>query len=104
MSEPANVEADQATQKAEVIVHKDVKRKWVCNQFHIYVTIDSLNCVKPCLMQFAFKLNSRWQISYIWDTLDKDPEERKFLFKLDAAILTFASLGERHKSLVSIID
>lgn len=34
----------------------------------------------------------KWQ-SYIWDSLDKSPEERKFLFKLDAAILTFASLG-----------
>lgn len=31
--------------------------------------------------------------SYIWDTFDKSPEERRFLFKLDAAILTFASLG-----------
>jgi len=34
----------------------------------------------------------KWQ-SYIWDTLDKSPEERHFLFKLDAALLTFASLG-----------
>jgi hypothetical protein len=33
-----------------------------------------------------------WQ-SHIWDTFDKSPEERKFLFKLDAALLTFASLG-----------
>ncbi|KAJ9143834.1 MFS general substrate transporter [Pleurostoma richardsiae] len=31
--------------------------------------------------------------SYLWDTLDKSPEERRFLFKLDAALLTFASLG-----------
>ncbi|ROV88755.1 hypothetical protein VMCG_10058 [Cytospora schulzeri] len=31
--------------------------------------------------------------SYFWDTFDKSPEERKFLFKLDAVILTFASLG-----------
>ncbi|KIN02579.1 hypothetical protein OIDMADRAFT_102700 [Oidiodendron maius Zn] len=31
--------------------------------------------------------------SYIWDTLDKSPQERRFLFKLDAAVLTFASLG-----------
>ncbi|KAF1967407.1 MFS general substrate transporter [Bimuria novae-zelandiae CBS 107.79] len=30
---------------------------------------------------------------YLWDTLDKPPEERWFLFKLDAALLTFASLG-----------
>lgn len=34
----------------------------------------------------------KWQ-SYIWDSLDKSPEERRFLFKLDAAVLTFASLG-----------
>ncbi|KAK3692003.1 major facilitator superfamily domain-containing protein [Podospora appendiculata] len=31
--------------------------------------------------------------SYLWDTLDKSPEERRFLFKLDAVLLTFASLG-----------
>lgn len=31
--------------------------------------------------------------SYLWDTFDKSPEERRFLFKLDAVILTFASLG-----------
>lgn len=34
----------------------------------------------------------KWQ-SYIWDTFDKSPEERRFLFKLDFALLTFASLG-----------
>lgn len=34
----------------------------------------------------------KW-LSYIWDTFDKSPEERKLLFKLDTAILTFASLG-----------
>jgi MFS transporter, ACS family, pantothenate transporter len=39
------------------------------------------------------KVQRKWQ-SYIWDTLDKSPEERKFLFKLDAALLTFASLGK----------
>jgi ACS family pantothenate transporter-like MFS transporter len=31
--------------------------------------------------------------SALWDTFDKSPEERRFLFKVDAAILTFASLG-----------
>ena len=31
--------------------------------------------------------------SYLWDTLDKSPEERRFLFKLDAVLITFASLG-----------
>lgn len=32
--------------------------------------------------------------SYIWDSLDKSPEERHFLFKLDSAVLTFATLGQ----------
>ncbi|TQB73981.1 hypothetical protein MPDQ_005312 [Monascus purpureus] len=34
----------------------------------------------------------KW-MSYIWDTFDKSPQERRLLFKLDTAILTFASLG-----------
>lgn len=37
-------------------------------------------------------LKRTWR-SYFWDTFDKSPEERHFLFKLDAVILTFASLG-----------
>lgn len=37
--------------------------------------------------------------SYLWDTLDKPPEERRFLFKLDAVILTAASLGYFIKNL-----
>lgn len=44
----------------------------------------------PALIQA--KPKKTWA-SYIWDTFDKSPEERRFLFKLDAAILTFASLG-----------
>lgn len=32
-------------------------------------------------------------ISYIWDSLDKSPEERKLVFKLDCALLSFACLG-----------
>jgi MFS transporter, ACS family, pantothenate transporter len=31
--------------------------------------------------------------SYVWDTFDKSPEERRFLFKLDAVVLSLASLG-----------
>lgn len=38
-------------------------------------------------------VKKRW-VSYIWDTFDKPPEERRLLFKLDTAILTFASLGK----------
>lgn len=37
--------------------------------------------------------------STAWDTLDKPPEERRFLFKLDAVILTMASLGYFIKNL-----
>lgn len=40
--------------------------------------------------------------SYVWDTLDKSPEERKFMFKLDAIILTMASLGYFIKNLDQI--
>ncbi|KAF2648482.1 putative MFS transporter Liz1/Seo1 [Lophiostoma macrostomum CBS 122681] len=31
----------------------------------------------------------RW-VNYVWDTLDKPKEERRFLFKLDAALLSYA--------------
>lgn len=40
--------------------------------------------------------------AYLWDTLDKSPEERRFLFKIDAAILTMASLGYFIKNLDQI--
>ncbi|KAF2140330.1 uncharacterized protein K452DRAFT_352077 [Aplosporella prunicola CBS 121167] len=35
----------------------------------------------------------------IWDSLNKSPEERRFLFKLDTALLTFATLGYFIKNL-----
>lgn len=38
-------------------------------------------------------VKKKW-VSYIWDTFDKSLEERRLLFKLDTAILTFASLGK----------
>ncbi|OBZ66287.1 hypothetical protein A0H81_13785 [Grifola frondosa] len=31
--------------------------------------------------------------SYVWDTWDKPPEERRFLAKLDACLLTYAALS-----------
>ena len=40
----------------------------------------------------VFRAKKSWK-HYLWDTLDKSPEERRFLFKLDAVLLTFASLG-----------
>jgi ACS family pantothenate transporter-like MFS transporter len=42
------------------------------------------------------EVKRRW-LSYIWDTFDKSPEERRLLFKLDTAILTFASLGSEFR-------
>jgi hypothetical protein len=33
-------------------------------------------------------------VSYLWDTFDKPPEERRLLAKLDAAIISFASIGK----------
>ncbi|RMZ86880.1 hypothetical protein DV736_g5894, partial [Chaetothyriales sp. CBS 134916] len=38
------------------------------------------------------ELKRTWR-SYLWDTFDKSPEERKFLFKLDGVLLSFAALG-----------
>ncbi|KAL5113394.1 hypothetical protein ACEQ8H_008738 [Pleosporales sp. CAS-2024a] len=38
------------------------------------------------------KPKKKWDY-FVWDTLDKSKEERWFMFKLDAALLTFASLG-----------
>jgi hypothetical protein len=30
---------------------------------------------------------------FVWDSFDKSPEERHFIFKLDLALLTFGCLG-----------
>jgi ACS family pantothenate transporter-like MFS transporter len=51
----------------------------------------------------AAKPKRKWQ-SYIWDTFDKSPEERKFLFKIDTALLTLASFGISHDVKCSIHD
>lgn len=34
----------------------------------------------------------KWQ-SYIWDSLDKSPEERKLILKIDCSLLIIACLG-----------
>lgn len=49
--------------------------------------------VVPDDVQHKPDSKARWRARYIWDTLDKDPKERWFLFKLDAVLLTLASLG-----------
>jgi ACS family pantothenate transporter-like MFS transporter len=38
------------------------------------------------------KAKKDWR-RYIWDSFDKSPEERHFIFKLDFALLTFGCLG-----------
>ncbi|KAH8809270.1 major facilitator superfamily domain-containing protein [Xylogone sp. PMI_703] len=38
------------------------------------------------------KPKRRW-VSYIWDSLDKSPEERRLLFKLDCVLLTLSCFG-----------
>ncbi|KAL1967292.1 hypothetical protein VTN77DRAFT_3338 [Rasamsonia byssochlamydoides] len=38
-------------------------------------------------------------VSYLWDTFDKPPEERRLLCKLDAAILSFSCIGYFVKAL-----
>ncbi|KAF9641321.1 hypothetical protein BFW01_g681 [Lasiodiplodia theobromae] len=60
MSEAQDQDRGHATQKADEVVAKDLKKTWK---------------------------------GVFWDTFDKSPEERKFLGKLDAALLSFASLG-----------
>ncbi|OLN97459.1 Pantothenate transporter liz1-like protein 2 [Colletotrichum chlorophyti] len=39
------------------------------------------------------KPQTTWR-SYVWDTLDKSPEERRFMFKLDAVVLTPRNLDQ----------
>ncbi len=43
--------------------------------------------------EVAEKPKRGWR-SYIWDSLDKSPEERKLVFKLDCALLTIGCLCE----------
>jgi hypothetical protein len=33
-------------------------------------------------------------VSYIWDTFDKPPAERRLLAKIDAALLSFGAVGK----------
>ncbi|KAF4778835.1 major facilitator superfamily transporter [Colletotrichum scovillei] len=58
--------------------------------------------VQPTVVELVQEEPKLTWRSYVWDTLDKSPEERKFMFKLDAVILTFASLGYFIKNLDQI--
>ncbi|KAJ0314052.1 hypothetical protein Brms1b_007295 [Colletotrichum noveboracense] len=49
--------------------------------------------VEPAITEVLQEAPKRTWKSYLWDTFDKSPEERRFLFKLDAVLMTLASLG-----------
>ncbi|KAK3380436.1 major facilitator superfamily domain-containing protein [Lasiosphaeria ovina] len=55
--------------------------------------IDDLGADKPPSSSSDNASGKESRKSYFRNTLDKSPEERRFLFKLDATLLTFASLG-----------
>ena len=68
---------------------------------NLYVTTASMSSAKHQDFQepsdkadliIKENVQRKWK-SYLWDTFDKSSEERIFLFKLDFALLTFASLG-----------
>jgi hypothetical protein len=63
-----------------------LKATQICVEEDVVSSNDPENTGKPALPQSSWK-------SCVWDTFDKSPEERRFLFKLDVALLTFATLG-----------
>ncbi|KAF2707101.1 MFS general substrate transporter [Pleomassaria siparia CBS 279.74] len=62
----------------------------------LFLCPHNLSPSSPLPIQTSEELEKRehkWYY-YLWDTLDKPKEERWFMFKVDAALLTFASLGK----------
>ncbi|KAF5512773.1 Pantothenate transporter liz1 [Colletotrichum aenigma] len=49
--------------------------------------------VEPAITEVLQEAPKRTWKSYLWDTFDKSPKERRFLFKLDAVLMTLTSLG-----------
>lgn len=59
------------------------------------ITVDSYSESKTeakTITEVGTGSKSKWR--YVWDTLDKPAEERRFLFKLDLGLLTAACLGK----------
>ncbi|KAF9872016.1 hypothetical protein CkaCkLH20_10648 [Colletotrichum karsti] len=54
---------------------------------------DMIMTVEPAVTEVLQETPKGTWKSYFWDTFDKSPEERRFLFKLDAVLMTLASLG-----------
>lgn len=57
-----------------------------------YVSLVESRPESPSYNTFAKKPSRTWK-SYVWDTWELPPEERRLLFKVDLFILTFASIG-----------
>ncbi|KAI0479204.1 major facilitator superfamily domain-containing protein [Xylariaceae sp. FL0804] len=72
----------------------EINREVVTSLSHDKDDVDPSNSQtsEAASVSVAHEPKRTWR-SYIWDTFDKSPEERRFLFKLDAIILSFASLG-----------
>lgn len=60
--------------------------------------------VEPAITEVLQEAPKRTWKSYLWDTFDKSPKERRFLFKLDAVLMTLASLGYFIKYLDQVLD
>ncbi|KAI0707062.1 MFS general substrate transporter [Earliella scabrosa] len=67
-----------------------VKRRVPARSFSF--SLGSVKTAPPFAMTSQRSKARRWT-SYIWDTWDKPLEERRFLFKLDACLLTYAALS-----------
>ncbi|CAK7274848.1 hypothetical protein SEPCBS119000_006382 [Sporothrix epigloea] len=56
------------------------------------------NKLRPQTVTRARTAHRTWR-SYVWDSWDRPPDERRLLNKIDAAVLTFASVGYLLKAL-----
>jgi hypothetical protein len=79
------------------------------NHFHVHViTVVAMSNLKEPVNAVTevnevggnanISAKRKWA-TYFWDTFDKSKEERRFLFKLDTALLTFACVGTSWLSL-----
>ena len=68
-------------------------RPQVADEKSVVVLQDDGTGDSPSVTEVLEEKPKRTWKSYLWDTFDKSPEERRFLFKLDAVLMTLASLG-----------
>lgn len=68
-------------------------RSQAADEKSVVVLQDDRDGDSPSVTEVLQEKPRRTWKSYLWDTFDKSPEERRFLFKLDAVLMTLASLG-----------